>query len=86
MIKEMNPQAILLDSSFDTAILGVGSNSYGDVIAVYSNKECLDIISFDGVEYDDARLLMSTFKEHSQGKYSPVFLTEMWEMAWRKKK
>tara|TARA_R110000824_G_scaffold114061_3_gene264282 strand:- start:816 stop:1049 length:234 start_codon:yes stop_codon:yes gene_type:complete len=76
----MNPQAILLDSSFDRAIVGVGSNSQGDVVVIYSNKECIDIISFDGVEKADAIFLMSTFKESSQGKYSPVFLTEMWEM------
>ena len=81
MIREMNPQAILLDSSFDRAIVGVGSNSYGDVVAIYSNKECLDIITCDGGEKNDAHLLMSTFKEYSQGKYSPVFLTEMWEIA-----
>ena len=81
VIKEMNPQAILLDSSFDRAIVGVGSNSKGDVVVVYSNKECLDIISYDGVDKNDAVLLMSTFKESVQGQYSPVFLTEMWEIA-----
>ena len=45
MIMEMNPQAILLDSSFDNAIIGVGSNAVGDIVAVYSHKECIDIIS-----------------------------------------
>ena len=81
MIMEMNPQAILLDSSFDNAIIGVGSNAVGDIVAVYSNKECLDIISSDGVEHNDATLLMNVFKGSSIGKYSPVFLTEMWEIA-----
>lgn len=81
MIREMNPQAILLDSSFDNAIIGVGSNAVGDIVAVYSHKECIDIISCDGVELDDAVLLMNVFKDSSQGKYSPVFLTEMWEIS-----
>lgn len=81
MIMEMNPQAILLDSSFDNAIIGVGSNAVGDIVAVYSHKECIDIISSDGVELDDAVLLMNVFKDSSIGKYSPVFLTEMWEIA-----
>ena len=81
MIMEMNPQAILLDSSFDNAIIGVGSNAVGDIVAVYSNKECLDIISVDGLESVHADFLFSKFVEYSQGKYSPVFLTEMWEIA-----
>ena len=80
MIMEMNPQAILLDSSFDNAIIGVGSNAVGDIVAVYSFKECLDIISVDGLEDMHANFLFSKFMEYSKGKYSPVFLTEMWEM------
>jgi hypothetical protein len=81
MIKEMNPQAILLDSSFDNAIVGVGSNALGDIVVIYSQKECIDIISSDGVDNDDAVLLMSVFKDSSIGKYAPIFLTEMWEIA-----
>ena len=81
MIREMNPQAILLDSSFDRAIVGVGSNSNGDVVAIYSNRECIDVIAYDGVEKNDARLLMATFKDCCQGECSPVFLTEMWEIS-----
>tara|TARA_R110002020_G_scaffold180457_2_gene374880 strand:- start:88 stop:333 length:246 start_codon:yes stop_codon:yes gene_type:complete len=81
MIKTLNPEAILLDNSFDVAIVGVGNNASGDLIAVYSQKECVDIISSDGVDDDDARMLFATFVEHSKGRYSPVFLTEFWEMA-----
>ena len=81
MIMEMNPQAILLDSSFDNAIIGVGSNAVGDIVAVYSRKECIDIISVDGLESIDADFLFSKFREHSEGKYAPVFLTEIWELA-----
>ena len=81
MIKTLNPEAILLDNSFDVAIVGVGNNAAGDLIAVYSQKECVDIISSDGVDDDDARMLFATFVEHSKGRYSPVFLTEFWEIA-----
>ena len=81
MIRALNPEAILLDNSFDVAIVGVGNNASGDVVAVYSQKDCVDIISSDGVEDADARMLFATFVEHSRGRYSPVFLTEFWEMA-----
>ena len=81
MIKELNPEAILLDNSFDMAIVGIGNNANGSYVAVYSERDCIDIISADGVESDDAFMLFSVFKEHAQGRYSPVFLTEVWEMA-----
>ena len=81
MIRALNPEAILLDDAFDIAIIGVGANALGDVVAVYSQKDCLDIISSDGVEDKDASLLLNTFVEHSIGRYAPVFLTEMWEIA-----
>jgi len=81
MIKELNPQAIFLDNAFDIAIVGVGSNGQGDVVAVYSNKFCIDIISSDGVDDKEASMLLNVFVEHSTGKYSPIFLTEMWEIA-----
>ena len=80
-IKELNPEAILLDNAFDIAIVGVGNNVGGEYIAVYSQKDCIDIITSDGVEDDDAHMLFNVFKEHSQGKYSPIFLTEIWEIA-----
>ena len=81
MIKALNPEAILLDNSFDVAIVGIGNNASGDIVAVYSQKDCVDIISSDGVEDADARMLLSTFMEHSLGKYAPVFLTELWEIS-----
>tara|TARA_R100001594_G_scaffold12533_5_gene27806 strand:- start:1686 stop:1931 length:246 start_codon:yes stop_codon:yes gene_type:complete len=81
MIKELNPEAIFLDDAFDVAIVGIGNNVGGDYVAVYSHKDCLDIITSDGVEDIDAEMLLGVFKEHSQGKYSPVFLTEIWEIA-----
>lgn len=81
MIKALNPEAILLDNSFDVAIVGVGNNAMGDVVAVYSHKDCIDILSADGVEDDDARMLLGTFMEYSQGKYAPVLLTELWEIV-----
>ena len=81
MIKALNPEAILLDNSFDIAIVGVGNNAMGDVVAVYSQKDCVDIISSDGVEEADARMLLGTFMEHSQGKYAPVLLVELWEIS-----
>ena len=80
-IREVNPEAILLDDAFDLAILGVGNNALGQVVAVYSQKDCLDILSSDGIESSDASLLFNTFVEHSFGKYAPVFLTEMWEIS-----
>ena len=70
MIKELNPQAIFLDNAFDIAIVGVGSNKF-----------CIDIISSDGVDDKEASMLLNVFVEHSTGKYSPIFLTEMWEIA-----
>ena len=81
MIKALNPEAILLDNSFDVAIVGVGNNAMGDVVAVYSQKDCIDILSADGVEDGDARMLLGTFVEYSQGKYAPVLLTELWEIS-----
>lgn len=49
-ITTLNPEAIFLDNAFDGAIVGVGNNAFGDVVAIYSQKECLDIIGSDGVE------------------------------------
>ena len=81
MIKELNPEAILLDNSFDMAIVGIGNNANGSYVPVYSERDCIDIISADGVDDEDAFMLLSIFKDHAQGKYSPVFLTEIWEVA-----
>ena len=81
MVQELNPEAILLDDAFDSAIIGVGANALGDVLAVYSKKSCLDIISSDGVSNKDASMLLNVFVEHSLGRYAPVFLTEIWEIA-----
>lgn len=81
MIRALNPEAILLDNSFDVAIVGVGNNATGDVVAVYSQKDCVDIISSDGVDDDDARMLLETFMLHSRGRYAPVLLTELWEIS-----
>jgi hypothetical protein len=80
-IKNLNPEAIFLDNAFDNAIVGIGSNALGDVVAIYSQKDCMDIISSDGVGNADARMLMCTFIESTTGKYAPMFLTEMWELS-----
>ena len=80
-IKNLNPEAIFLDNAFDNAIVGIGSNALGDVVAIYSQKDCMDIISSDGVANADARMLMSTFIESTIGKYAPMFLTEIWELS-----
>lgn len=80
MIQEISPEATFLDSVFDNAIVGVGNNDMGDIIVIYSQKECIDIISSDGVGDDDAVMLLGVFYEHSRGKYAPIFLTELWEM------
>ena len=80
-IKNLNPEAIFLDNAFDNAIVGIGSNALGDVVAIYSQKDCMDIISSDGVANADARMLMSTFIESTIGKYAPMFLTEIWEIS-----
>ena len=81
MVQELNPEAILLDDAFDIAIVGVGSNALGNVVAIYSQKDCLDIISSDGVDDKDASMLLNTFVQHSFGRYAPVFLVEIWEIA-----
>ena len=80
-ISTINPEAIFLDDAFDQAILGVANDADGDLVAVYSQKDCLDIISSDGVDDKDASMLLNTFVEHSFGKYAPVFLVEIWEIA-----
>tara|TARA_R100000306_G_C4294966_1_gene102088 strand:+ start:322 stop:579 length:258 start_codon:yes stop_codon:yes gene_type:complete len=80
-IKNLNPEAIFLDNAFDDAIVGIGSNALGDVVAIYSQKDCMDIISSDGVANSDARMLMCTFIESTTGKYAPMFLTEIWEIS-----
>ena len=46
-IQEINPQAILLDDAFDQAIDGVGNDADGELVAVYSQSACLDIIGSD---------------------------------------
>ena len=63
MIKELNPEAILLDNSFDMAIVGIGNNANGSYVAVYSERDCIDIISADGVDDEDAFMLLSIFKD-----------------------
>ena len=80
-ITTLNPEAIFLDNAFDGAIVGVGNNAFGDVVAIYSQKECLDIIGSDGVEKTDAAMLMGTFIESTSGKYAPMFLTDIWELS-----
>jgi hypothetical protein len=79
-IKAINPRAILLDDAFDRAILGVGNDADGELVAVYSQKECLDIIGADGVEDKDATFLWATFIEYSRGKGAPIIFTELWEI------
>lgn len=79
-IKEINPRAILLDDAFDQAILGVGNDADGDLVAVYSQKECLDIIGADGVDNKDATFLWATFIEYSRGKGAPIIFTELWRI------
>lgn len=80
-IKELNPQAILLDDAFDQAIVGVGNDAYGDLVAVYSQKVCLDIIGSDGVDDLDASFLWATFIETSRGKGAPIIFSELWEIS-----
>ena len=79
-IQEINPRAILLDDAFDQAIVGVGNDADGDLVAVYSQKECLSIISSDGVEDLDATFLWATFVETSRGKGAPIIFSELWEI------
>ena len=79
-IQEINPRAILLDDAFDQAIVGVGNDADGDLVAVYSQKVCLDIIGVDGVEDLDASFLWATFIETSRGKGAPVIFSELWEI------
>ena len=80
-IQEINPAATFLDNAFDNAIVGVGNNDTGEIIVIYSQKECLNIISSDGVEDNDAKMLLGTFYEHTRGKCAPIFLTEIWEIS-----
>ena len=80
MIQEINPEAIFLDNVFDNAIVGVGNNDTGNIVVIYSQKICVDIISSDGVENDDARMLLGVFYEHTRGNHAPIFLTELWEI------
>jgi hypothetical protein len=79
-IQEINPRAILLDDAFDHAIVGVGNDADGDLVAVYSQKECLSIIGSDGVEDLDATFLWATFVETSRGKGAPIIFSELWEV------
>lgn len=80
-IQEINPRAILLDDAFDRAIVGVGNDADGDLVAVYSQKECMDIISSDGVNDLDVSFLWATFIETSRGKGAPIIFSELWEIG-----
>ena len=44
-ISTINPEAIFLDDAFDQAILGVANDADGDLVAVYSQKECISILN-----------------------------------------
>ena len=52
-ISTINPEAIFLDDAFDQAILGVANDADGDLVAVYSQKQCINILNVDGIEDDD---------------------------------
>ena len=81
MVQELNPEAILLDDAFDIAIVGVGSNALGNVVAVYSQKECISILNVDGIQDEDFDFLWATFIETSRGKGAPIIFTELWDFC-----
>ena len=83
-IQEINPQAILLDDAFDQAIVGVGNDADGELVAVYSQSACLDIIGSDGVDDLDVTFLWATFIETSRGKGAPIIFSELWELSGHK--
>jgi hypothetical protein len=80
MITKINPQAIFLDDAFDQAIVGVGNDADGDLVAVYSQKKCINILGVDGIDNEDFDFLWATFIEKSRGKGAPVIFTELWEV------
>ena len=80
-ISTINPEAIFLDDAFDQAILGVANDADGDLVAVYSQKQCISILNVDGIEDDDFDFLWATFIETSRGKGAPIIFTELWDFC-----
>ena len=75
-ISTINPEAIFLDDAFDQAILGVANDADGDLVAVYSQKQCISILNVDGIEDEDFE-----FIETSRGKGAPIIFTELWDFC-----
>ena len=80
-ISTINPEAIFLDDAFDQAILGVANDADGDLVAVYSQKQCISILNVDGIQDEDFDFLWATFKETSRGKGAPIIFTELWDFC-----
>lgn len=48
-----NPNALLADG-FDKALIGIGRQGPGKVLAVYDREKCIDILVEEGATYEDA--------------------------------
>jgi len=75
-LAELNPEALLLDSSFNSAFLGPISRCASEYIACYSSEKCIEVLMKDmgyeeALEYFHFNILGAYV-----GEYTPYFLND----------
>jgi len=73
---------ILLADGFDDAFIGVGENSQGNPVAVYSIEKCLDILAKQFDEEDDPEgdaidYFEFNVKGSYVGEFTPMFINTL---------
>lgn len=73
----IDPKILMLDG-FDEAVIGHTENADGETIAVYSREKCLEKLTADGMEPDDAEEFFSFNVEGAHmGPRTPIIVTSL---------